>query len=62
VVEAAESSDDGVAPSPSTLLICDDVPLDGGGSLLLSTTHGTETFSLTASNAADTHKSRKVGP
>jgi hypothetical protein len=60
VVEAAESSDDCVAPSPSTLLICD-VPSDGGF-LLLSTTHGTETFSLTASNAADTHKSRKEGP
>ena len=57
MVEAAESSDDRVAPSPSTLLLCD-VPLDEGF-LLLSTTQGTETLSLTASNAADTHKSRK---
>lgn len=59
-VEAAGSSDVCIAPSPSTLFVWD-VPLDGRSLLLLSTTHGTETFSLTASNAADTHKSRKSG-
>jgi hypothetical protein len=60
MVEAAGSSDVCVAP-PSTLLLICDMPLDGEF-LLLSTTHGTETFSLTASNAADTHKSKTSGP
>jgi hypothetical protein len=51
VARFAESSDGCVAPPPSTLFTCD------VGPLRLSTTQGTETFSLTASSAADTHRS-----
>ena len=56
VTEAAESFGGCAAPSPSALLVC------GASSpefRLLSTTQGTETFSLTASSAADTQTSSK---
>jgi hypothetical protein len=53
VARAAEPSDGCVTPLPSTLVTCD------VGPLLFSTTQGTETFSLTASSAADTHRSSK---